>query len=107
MKLIVDLIYEGGLERMRYSISDTAEFGDYTRGPRVIDEHVREEMEAILGEIRSGTFAREWIAEMDVGEHEPEVECARSAASADRDGRRASCAACMHARRPAEAHGVG
>jgi ketol-acid reductoisomerase len=68
MKLIVDLIYEGGLEHMRTVVSDTAEFGDYTRGRRVIDEHVREEMKAILGDIQSGTFAREWVADMDAGE---------------------------------------
>jgi len=68
MKLIVDLIYEGGLEHMRSVVSDTAEFGDYTRGRRVIDEHVRDEMKAILGDIQSGAFAREWIADMDAGE---------------------------------------
>jgi ketol-acid reductoisomerase len=68
MKLIVDLIYEGGLEHMRTVVSDTAEFGDYTRGRRVIDEHVREEMKAILGDIQSGAFAREWVADMDAGE---------------------------------------
>jgi ketol-acid reductoisomerase len=65
LKLIVDLIYEGGLSHMRWSISDTAEFGDYTRGRRVIDEHVREEMKGILREIQDGSFAREWIADMD------------------------------------------
>ena len=63
LKLIVDLIYEGGLSGMRYSVSDTAEYGDYTRGPRVIDESVREEMSKILGEVQSGEFAREWILE--------------------------------------------
>ena len=68
LKLIVDLIYEGGLSGMRYSISDTAEYGDLTRGPRVIDDHVREQMKALLEEIQSGAFAREWIAEMDAGE---------------------------------------
>jgi ketol-acid reductoisomerase len=68
MKLIVDLVYEGGLEHMRAVVSDTAEFGDYTRGRRVIDEHVREEMRAILGDIQSGEFAREWVADMDAGE---------------------------------------
>jgi ketol-acid reductoisomerase len=68
MKLIVDLIYEGGLEHMRAVVSDTAEFGDYTRGRRVIDEHVRDEMRAILGDIQSGEFAREWVADMDAGE---------------------------------------
>jgi ketol-acid reductoisomerase len=68
LKLIVDLIYEGGLQHMRWSISDTAEFGDYTRGARVIDEHVRSEMRGILEDIRNGSFAREWIADMDAGE---------------------------------------
>jgi len=68
LKLIVDLIWEGGLSGMRYSISDTAEFGDLTRGPRVIDDLVREQMKLLLEEIQSGTFAREWIAEMDAGE---------------------------------------
>ena len=63
MKLIVDLIYEGGLSRMRYSISDTAEYGDLTRGDRIIGPEVREEMEYILEEIQSGEFAKEWILE--------------------------------------------
>jgi ketol-acid reductoisomerase len=68
LKLIVDLIYEGGLAGMRYSISDTAEFGDLTRGPRVIDDHVRDNMRKLLSDIREGNFAREWIEEMDAGE---------------------------------------
>ncbi len=63
LKLIVDLIYNGGLSYMRYSVSDTAEYGDYTRGPRVINELVRDEMEQILAEIQDGTFAKEWILE--------------------------------------------
>jgi ketol-acid reductoisomerase len=63
LKLIVDLIYEGGLNYMRYSVSDTAEYGDYTRGPRVINDMVREEMELMLAEVQDGTFAREWILE--------------------------------------------
>ncbi len=67
LKLIVDLMYEGGLSWMRYSISDTAEYGDYTRGPRVIDDDVRAEMGHILDEIQSGQFANEWIAEADNG----------------------------------------
>jgi ketol-acid reductoisomerase len=67
LKLIVDLMYEGGIARMRYSVSDTAEYGDYSRGPRVIDDRVKDEMRRILGEIRSGEFAREWIAEDDAG----------------------------------------
>ena len=69
LKLIVDLIWEGGLSHMRWSISDTAEYGDFTRGNRVIDDHVRGKMRDVLGEIQDGTFAREWIAEMDSGEH--------------------------------------
>jgi len=67
LKLIIDLIYQGGLSYMRYSVSDTAEYGDYTRGPRVIDEMVKEEMMAILGEIQDGTFAKEWILENQAG----------------------------------------
>ena len=67
VKLIVDLIYEGGLSYMRYSVSDTAEYGDYTRGPRVVDEHVRENMKKVLAEIQSGKFAEEWIAENKAG----------------------------------------
>jgi ketol-acid reductoisomerase len=67
LKLIVDLMYEGGIARMRYSVSDTAEYGDYSRGPRVIDARVKDEMRRILGEIQSGEFAREWIAEDDAG----------------------------------------
>ena len=67
LKLIVDLIYRGGLTLMRESVSDTAEYGDYTRGPRVIDDLVREEMEQILREVQDGTFAREWILENQAG----------------------------------------
>ncbi|MHB1582375.1 MAG: ketol-acid reductoisomerase [Acidimicrobiales bacterium] len=63
LKLIVDLMYEQGIAGMRYSISDTAEYGDLTRGPRVINQAVRDEMQRILGEIRDGSFAQEWIAE--------------------------------------------
>jgi ketol-acid reductoisomerase len=67
LKLIVDLIYEGGLSKMRWSISDTAEYGDYTRGPRIVTDATRAEMRRILAEIRDGSFAREWIAEDDAG----------------------------------------
>jgi ketol-acid reductoisomerase len=63
LKLIVDLMYQGGLSYMRYSISNTAEYGDYTRGPRIITEQTRAEMRKILGEIQTGQFAREWIVE--------------------------------------------
>ncbi len=68
LKLIVDLMYEKGLAGMRYSISNTAEFGDYSRGPRVINDAVRAEMKQILSEIQSGEFAREWIAENRAGQ---------------------------------------
>ena len=68
VKLIVDLIYEGGLANMRYSISNTAEFGDYTRGPRVITEETRAEMKRILADIQSGAFAREWVLENKAGQ---------------------------------------
>ncbi len=67
LKLITDLIYQGGLTFMRQSVSDTAEYGDYTRGPRVIDDMVKAEMEQILAEIQDGTFAREWILENQAG----------------------------------------
>jgi ketol-acid reductoisomerase len=67
LKLIVDLMYEGGIARMRYSVSDTAEYGDYSRGPRIVDSRTKEEMKRILAEIQSGEFAREWIAEDDAG----------------------------------------
>ncbi len=67
LKLIVDLIQEGGLSYMRYSVSDTAEYGDYTRGPRVVNEQTRAEMRKILAEIQAGDFARQWIAENKTG----------------------------------------
>jgi len=63
LKLIVDLMYRGGMKFMRYSISDTAEYGDYTRGPRIVSDQVKAEMQKLLQEIQSGAFAREWIAE--------------------------------------------
>jgi len=67
MKLIVDLIYSGGFERMRYSISDTAEYGDYVTGKRIITDETRKEMKKVLREIQDGTFARDWILENRVG----------------------------------------
>jgi ketol-acid reductoisomerase len=67
LKLIVDLIYEGGLSYMRYSVSDTAEYGDYTRGPRIVNEQTRAEMKKILSEIQSGEFAKTWINENKTG----------------------------------------
>jgi ketol-acid reductoisomerase len=63
LKLIVDLMYEGGISMMRYSVSDTAQFGDITRGRRVITQETREAMKKLLAEIQSGEFAREWIME--------------------------------------------
>jgi ketol-acid reductoisomerase len=68
VKLIVDLIYEGGIANMRYSISNTAEYGDYTRGPRLIDEHVRARMKEVLADIQSGRFAKEWMLENAAGQ---------------------------------------
>ncbi|MDJ0945567.1 MAG: ketol-acid reductoisomerase [Kiloniellales bacterium] len=68
VKLIVDLIYEGGLANMRYSISNTAEYGDYTRGPRIITEDTKAEMRRILDDIRSGRFTRDWVAECQAGQ---------------------------------------
>jgi ketol-acid reductoisomerase len=68
VKLIVDLMYEGGIANMRYSISNTAEYGDYTRGPRVITDETRAEMKRILNDIQSGRFARDWMLENRVGQ---------------------------------------
>ncbi len=68
VKLIVDLIYEGGMANMRYSISNTAEYGDYTRGPRIITDETRQEMKRVLEDIQSGKFARDWMLENQVGQ---------------------------------------
>ncbi len=68
VKLIVDLIYEGGIANMRYSISNTAEYGDYSRGPRLINDDVKAEMRKVLDEIQSGKFAREWVLENASGQ---------------------------------------
>ncbi len=67
LKLIVDLMYEGGIANMRYSISNTAEYGDYTRGPRIVNEQTKAEMKKILKEVQSGAFAKEWMAENETG----------------------------------------
>jgi ketol-acid reductoisomerase len=80
LKLIVDLMYRGGLNFMRFSVSDTAEYGDYVSGPRIIDEHVRETMQSVLKEIQDGTFANRWIEENESGRQEFE-----RLRSADRD----------------------
>jgi ketol-acid reductoisomerase len=82
LKLIVDLMYEGGMKWMRYSVSDTAEYGDLTRGDRVIAGPTREAMAKILADIQSGDFAREWIAEDDAGR--PNFERLRAAAASSR-----------------------
>ncbi len=68
VKLIVDLIYEGGIANMRYSISNTAEYGDYTRGPRIITDETKAEMKRVLADIQSGRFARDWVAENQAGQ---------------------------------------
>jgi ketol-acid reductoisomerase len=67
VKLIVDLMYQGGIDYMRYSVSNTAEYGDLTRGPRVVNDGAKAEMKKILGEITSGEFAKEWVAEHQSG----------------------------------------
>jgi ketol-acid reductoisomerase len=82
VKLIVDLIYEGGMANMRYSISNTAEYGDYTRGPRIVTEETRKEMKRVLKEIQSGQFAREWMLENAAGQ--PSFKAMRRL-SADKD----------------------
>ncbi|HJR22714.1 MAG TPA: ketol-acid reductoisomerase [Dongiaceae bacterium] len=68
VKLIVDLIYEGGIANMRYSISNTAEYGDYTRGPRIVTDETKREMKRILDDIQSGRFARDWVQECNAGQ---------------------------------------
>ena len=104
VKLIVDLIFEGGIERMHYSISDTAEYGSIAVGPRVVDSHVKENMKGVHTAIQDGSFAREWIAEMDKGS--PSLASAReelAATEIEKVGERLRALAA----RPAEAHGVG
>jgi ketol-acid reductoisomerase len=105
VKLIVDLIYEGGIEKMHYSISDTAEYGSHAVGPRVVDEHVRENMRKVLVAIQDGSFAREWIAEMDKGSPSL-VEYRRKLAETqiEQVGKRLRA---LQNREVQEAHGVG
>jgi len=105
LKLIVDLIWEGGIERMHYSISDTAEYGSHSVGPRVVDEHVRENMRGVLGRIQDGSFAKEWIAEMDRGQPSLE-EYRRQLAGTliEQVGQRLRA---LNERKVAEVHGVG
>ena len=90
VKLIVDLIYEGGLANMRYSISNTAEFGDYTRGPRVVDDEVRAEMKRILADIQSGAFAKEWVLENKAGQVELQGAAGQARGPRQRGGRPAA-----------------
>jgi ketol-acid reductoisomerase len=78
LKLIVDLMYEGGIAKMRWSVSDTAEYGDYVSGPRIIDAHVRENMRGVLADIQDGSFAARFIADQDAGA--PEFKALREAA---------------------------
>jgi ketol-acid reductoisomerase len=82
LKLIVDLIYEGGFNGMRFSVSDTAEYGDLSRGPLVIDDHVRDNMRKLLSDIREGTFAQDWIEQMQTGE--PKLNELRKEAAGER-----------------------
>ncbi len=82
LKLIVDLIYEGGFSGMRFSVSDTAEYGDLSRGPRVIDDHVRDNMRKLLSDIREGSFAQDWIEQMQTGE--PQLNKLRAKAAEER-----------------------
>jgi ketol-acid reductoisomerase len=78
LKLIVDLMYEGGIAKQRWSVSDTAEYGDYVSGPRVIDPHVKENMQAVLADVRNGSFAKRFIDDQDAGA--PEFTAARAKA---------------------------
>jgi ketol-acid reductoisomerase len=80
MKLIVDLIYEGGFERMRYSVSNTAEYGDYVTGPKMVTDATRAAMREVLRDIRQGTFAREFLLENQVGQ--PRLRSQRAATAA-------------------------
>ena len=91
LKLIVDLMYEEGIGGMRYSISDTAEYGDLTRGPRIITDDTRAEMRKILDEIKSGAFAEEWIGEMRGRAADVRRAAGAGRGAPGRDGRAASC----------------
>ena len=92
LKLIVDLMYRGGMQFMRYSISDTAEYGDYTRGPRIVTDETRAEMQRILDEIQNGSFAREWLAENRSGRPELRADAPGRPRPSDRAGRAPSSA---------------
>ena len=108
LKLIVDLIYEGGFEYMRYSISDVAEYGDLSRGPKVVDEHVKENMQQVLEDVRSGAFAKELFADDDAGR--PRFEELRRAAAGgqlEEVGKELRALAGKEGLLGAEVHGVG
>jgi ketol-acid reductoisomerase len=105
LKLIVDLIWEGGIERMHYSISDTAEYGSHAVGPKVVDEHVRENMRKVLTAIRDGSFAREWIAEMERGQ--PSLVQYRKALAETQLEQVGTRLRALNQRETAEVHGVG
>jgi ketol-acid reductoisomerase len=108
VKLIVDLIYEGGIERMHYSISDTAEYGSHTVGPKVVDEHVRENMRTVLARIQDGTFAREWIAEMERGQPSlAEYRAKLAETQIEQVGKRLRALQNREVQEVPEAHGVG
>ncbi len=108
MKLIVDLIYEGGFEYMRYSISDVAEYGDLTRGPRIVDERVKETMRTLLDEIRSGAFARELFADDEAGRPQFEELRRRNAGGAlEQVGSELRALAGKEGLLGADVHGVG
>ena len=97
LKLIVDLMIEGGIAKQRWSVSDTAEYGDYVSGPRVIDPHVKENMKAVLGDIQNGTFAKRFIDDQDAGAPEFKALAREGRPAPDRG----------HRPRAAQAHGVG
>ena len=92
LKLIVDLMYEGGIAKQRWSVSDTAEYGDYVSGPRVIDAHVKDNMQAVLADIQAGAFAARFIADQDAGAPEFKALRAKGEAAPDRGRPAASCA---------------
>ena len=95
MKLIVDLIYQGGLNYMRYSISDTAEWGDYTAGPQVVNAETRQAMKKLLTKIQNGEFAREWIAENKNGRPQVHTKCAARSSTCSSSRSARACARMM------------
>jgi ketol-acid reductoisomerase len=104
LKLIVDLIWEGGIERMHYSISDTAEYGSHAVGPQVVDQSVKDNMQKVLARIQDGTFAREWIAEMDRGQ--PSLDEYRAKLAETKIEQVGSRLRALNQREVAELHGV-